>query len=134
MTGRCSYTLLKNFLSTASGLQATSQNRIVLSSQDSNAVLNDSYIVFTCASGYINVGGSLNVTCLSTGSWSQFPSCALNNGAITTTTTLAPSTGAACAVDTSTFTITNGYYSSSALSYTSATTATGTSIYEKSEI
>ncbi|CAF0789085.1 unnamed protein product [Adineta ricciae] len=128
MTGRCSYTLLKNFLSTASGLQATSQNRIVLSSQDSNAVLNDSYIVFTCASGYVNVGGNLNVTCLSTGSWSQFPSCALNNGAITTTTTtttLASSTGAACAVDASTFTITNGYYSSSALSYTSATTATG---------
>ncbi|CAF0747031.1 unnamed protein product [Adineta ricciae] len=125
MTGRCSYTLLKNFLSTASGLQATSQNRIVLSSQDSNAVLNDSYIVFTCASGYINVGGSLNVTCLSTGSWSQFPSCVLNNGAITTTTTLASSTGAACAIDASTFTITNGYYSSSALSYTSATTATG---------
>ncbi|UJR10078.1 hypothetical protein I4U23_014300 [Adineta vaga] len=126
ITGRCSYTTLKNFISTSSGAQVTNQNRLTTAPEDSNAVLNDSFIVFTCANGYINTGGSLNVTCLSTGSWSQFPNCVLNGGSgSVTTTTLTPSNGLACVADTSTFTITNGYYTNSSLSYTTATTVTG---------
>ena len=108
-------------------MQTTDQRNLVASTQDSSVVFVNSYIVLTCASGYVNIGGSLNVTCLSTGSWSQFPSCVLNGGSgvITTTTTTAASTGLSCVVDASAFTITNGYYSTSALTYTSATTATG---------
>ena len=131
MTARCLFTTLQNYLSSATGIQTTDQRNLVASTQDSSVVFVNSYIVLTCASGYVNTGGSLNVTCLGTGSWSQFPSCVLNGGSgvvtttTTTTTTTAASTGLSCAVDASIFTITNGYYSSSALTYTSATTATG---------
>ena len=132
VAGRCSFSTLQNFISTATGIQFTDQKNILASSQDSSVIFANSFIVFTCASGYVNTGGSLNVTCLNTGLWSQFPSCVLNTSGITTTTTsaamtttLSPSTGLACTIDTSTFTIANGYYSSSALTYTSATTALG---------
>ena len=105
------------------------------SSTDATIVFNGSYAVLACMSGYVNTGGSLNVTCLNNGSWTQFPNCVLSSGSITTTTTsipnqlstttIAPNTGAACSIDSTTFTITNGYYASSTLSYTSATTVTG---------
>lgn len=107
----------------------TSQNRLTTAPEDSNSVLNDSFIVLTCANGYVNTGGSLNVTCLSTNSWTQFPNCVLGSGSGSiTTTTLAPSSGLPCLIDASAFTITNGYYTSTSLSYVSATTATGESL------
>ena len=104
----------------------TSQNRLTTAPEDSNSVLSDSFIVLTCTSGFTNTGGSLNITCLSTNSWTQFPNCVPGSGSGSiTTTTLAPSGGLACLIDASSFTITNGYYTSTSLSYTSATTATG---------
>ena len=130
---------MQSFISTASGIQIVDQKNLLASAQDTTSVFVNSFIIFACASGYVNTGGSLNVTCLSTGAWSQFPSCVLNNGAITTTTTsammttttMASSGGIACAFDASTFTITNGYYVSSTLTYTTATTATGNSFFHQ---
>ncbi len=96
--------------------------------QEVDAILNGSYIVLVCISGYINTGGSLNVTCNGYNQWSQFPNCVPNtgNGSLTTTTTMPPSNGLPCTVNTTTtFNITNGYASSISLSYVSNTTATG---------
>lgn len=96
------------------------------SSQETNAIFVNSYIVFACANGYVNTGGSLNVTCLSSGSWTQFPNCVLGGGSGITTTTIAGNTGAGCPIDaTATFTLSNGYYVNSSLTYTSSSTATG---------
>ena len=133
VTARCAFSTLQTFISTASALQIVDQKNLQASAQDTTTVFVNSFIVFACASGYVNTGGSLNVTCLSTGSWTQFPNCILNNGAVTTatttptimTTTLSSSTGTACIIDSSTFTVTNGYYVSSSLTYASATTASG---------
>ena len=105
---------------------------------DTTTVLNGSYIVFSCISGYVNAGGSLNVTCSSSGSWSQFPSCVSSSGGVSTTTLAAGGggqmtttivsggSGTPCVIDmTSTFTITNGYPASLGLTYVSSTSATG---------
>jgi hypothetical protein len=101
-------------------------------------VLNGSFIAFSCMSGYINAGGSLNVTCSSSGTWSQFPNCVPSGGVVPTTTimpggggqmtTTIPSggSGSPCVIDmTSTFNITNGYPASLALTYITNTAATG---------
>ncbi len=94
---------------------------------EAGLVLNGSYIVFSCITGYVNTGGSLNVTCNSNNAWSQFPNCVLNTGTGSlTTTAMSTSNGSPCVVDvTSTFNLTNGYALSISLSYTSNTAATG---------
>ncbi|CAF1122347.1 unnamed protein product [Adineta steineri] len=135
MTGRCSYSALKTFVSTANNLQGTSQYHLVTAQQDSDAILADSYIVFVCASGYTNTGGNFNVTCLPNGLWTSFPLCVNNNGGspvtttttttATTTTTKSTSNGSPCLVETGTTSIVNGYSITSSLSYASATAATG---------
>ncbi|CAF0831335.1 unnamed protein product [Adineta steineri] len=134
VTGRCSYSALKTFLSTANNLQGTSQYHLVTAQQDSDAILADSYIVFVCASGYTNAGGNFNVTCLPNGLWTSFPLCVNTNGGspvitttttATTTTTKSTSNGSPCFVDGTTTSIVNGYSISSSLSYASATAATG---------
>ncbi len=118
---------MKSFISTSSGVQATSQYYLAPAPDDSNAVLNGSYMVLACISGYTNTGGSLNVTCLANGTWTQFPNCVLNSGSGSiTTTTISTGNGSPCIIDAATtFTIMNGYYSSSSLSYASVNTATG---------
>lgn len=107
--------------------------------QETNLVLNGSYILLSCTNGYTNIGGSLNVTCSTSGSWSQFPNCVMNNSNVkpttpvpmlTTTTmsmitTMPANGGAACLVDSTTSNITNGYYANMSLSYTASNTATG---------
>jgi hypothetical protein len=96
---------------------------------ETGLVLNGSYIVFICVSGYVNTGGSLNITCNQNGAWSSFPNCVSSTGgggAVTTTTMSTGTSGTACVVNTaSTFNITNGYLLSSALSFASNTAATG---------
>ncbi len=106
---------------------------------EASLVLNGSFIVFNCISGYVNTGGSLNVTCSSSGTWSQFPNCIPSTGGVVPTTTIMPGgggqvttttvsggTGSPCVIDmTSTFNITNGYPTNLALSYVSNTAATG---------
>jgi len=96
---------------------------------ETGLVLNGSYIVFSCITGYVNTGGSLNLTCNNNNSWSQFPNCVLNTGTgSSTTTTMPTSNGSPCVVNaTSTFNVTNGYALSMSLSYTSNTAATGNS-------
>jgi hypothetical protein len=76
------------------------------------------------------MGGSLNVTCGTTGSWSQFPNCVSSTGSGSiTTTAVSVGTGSPCVVDkTTTYNITNGYPTAISLSYISDTTATGNSV------
>ncbi len=89
------------------------------------------------------MGGSLNVTCSSSGSWSPFPNCISSSGSgglmptttmaagggQMTTTIMSAGNGSPCVIDTtSTFIITNGYAASLALAYTSGTAATGNSM------
>ena len=112
-------------MSTAAGIQIVDQKNLLASTQDTSAVLANSFIVLACANGYTNTGGSLNVSCSSAGSWSQFPNCVVSGGSGVTTTTVTSNTGVGCSIDTSAFTINNGYYTSSSLKYTSATAATG---------
>jgi Sushi repeat (SCR repeat) len=101
---------------------------------NTTVVLGGSYIVVSCLSGYTNIGGSLNITCLSNNSWTYFPNCNLNSGSVaittTTTTTMSPGTGQSCPVSIpATFTIANGYTNNlSSLSLISNTAATGTQI------
>ncbi len=79
-TTGCSFPLLQNFTQTATGIQTTGQSSLLQYPSIPNIVLSGSYIVFSCVSSYINIGGSLNVTCNTNGLWSQFPNCVLNPG------------------------------------------------------
>jgi hypothetical protein len=120
-------------------------------STETGLVLNGSYIVFSCINGYVNMAGSLNVTCSASGTWSPFPNCVSSSGSgLMTTTTMAAgnnqmttttmaagngqmtttmmsgANGSPCLVDTTTtFNITNGYLRTMSLLYTTNTTATG---------
>jgi len=77
------------------------------SPEDATFFVNGSYIVLSCASGYMNNGGSLNVTCNTDGTWSQFPNCVSS-----TQTTRAASPGlTTCPYSSSLLTLTNGYAS-----------------------
>jgi hypothetical protein len=138
-TSRCSFSTLQNFISSSISIQTTGQSGLMTDSQNTSAVFNGSYIVLACANGYSNTGGSLNVTCLGNGSWSQFPNCVSNtgSGSMTTTTiptgsgsmattTISTGNGSPCMIDgATTFTIANGNYLSSSLAFASTTTATG---------
>jgi hypothetical protein len=57
-------------------------------STEPGLVLNGSYIVFSCINGYVNMGGSLNVTCSASGTWSPFPNCVAKAQATTVSTTM----------------------------------------------
>ena len=93
---------------------------------ETSFVLNGSYIVFSCISGYVNTGGSLNLTCDQNGSWSTLPHCVSSTASVTTTTIATGTGSTACVVDmATTFNITNGYLLSSSLTFTSLTAATG---------
>jgi hypothetical protein len=120
---------LQNFISAGTGMQTTGQSSVMELQTEVGLVLNGSYIVFSCITGYVNTGGSLNVTCNNNNSWSQFPNCVLNTGSGSLTTTAMPiSNGSPCVVDpTSTYNLTNGYALSISLTYTSNTAATGNS-------
>ncbi len=123
------FSQLRTFISTVTGIQTTGQSSLMELPTETDLVLNGSFILFSCMSGYVNTGGSLNLTCNNNNSWSQFPNCVLNTGTGSlTTTTMPTSNGSPCVVDpTSTFNLTNGYALSISLSYTSNTAATGNS-------
>jgi hypothetical protein len=146
-TGRCSFSTLQNFISSSISIQTTGQSLLTADSQNTSVVFNGSYILLACVNGYTNTGGSLNVTCLTNSSWTQFPNCVSNTGSGSMTTptisnggggpmmTTSISTGnvSPCMIDpATTFNISNGYYSSSSLAYTSNTTASGN--YTKSAV
>ncbi|CAF4846402.1 unnamed protein product, partial [Rotaria socialis] len=128
MTGRCSFSTLQTFISNATGLMTTGQSQLMQLPQNTSVVLGGSYIVFACNTGYTNTGGSLNVTCSSSSSWSPFPTCVLNTGgggSLTTTTMSNNNNGLPCAFDGTTLNIMNGYLFNISLTYTSSNTATG---------
>ena len=127
-TGRCPFSQLESFLSGRVGIQTTNQNSLQILPSEPGLVLNGSFVVFSCISGYVNTGGSLNVTCGNNGAWSPLPNCVQNTGSGPMTTMSPGGTGGTpCFVDRATiFNITNGYSTSGVLSYTSDTTATGT--------
>ena len=139
VTGRCSFSQLKTFTSTATGIQTTGQSSLMQLPNEPDSVLNGSFIVFTCISGYVNTGGSLNVTCNANGVWSQLPNCVMSSGGgslttttmssgggTTTTTKMTSGSGVPCVIDpASTFNIANGYPTNIGLSYVSNTAATG---------
>ncbi|CAF4584957.1 unnamed protein product, partial [Rotaria sp. Silwood2] len=79
-TGRCSFSALQDFIMNSAGLQTTGQSQLMQVPQETNFVLGGSYIVVTCMNGYTNMGGNLNITCSSSGSWSSFPNCILSGG------------------------------------------------------
>ena len=84
------------------------------------------------------MGGSLNVTCSSSGTWSPFPNCVPGSGGVVpttvmpggggqmTTTIISGGSGSPCIIDmTSTFNVTNGYAASLSLVYMTSNSATG---------
>ena len=147
-TGRCPFSQLESFLSGRVGIQTTNQNSLQILPSEPGLVLNGSFVVFSCISGYVNTGGSLNVTCGNNGAWSPFPNCVQSSGSgpsttmspigVPASTTMMPtggSGGTPCFVDRATiFNITNGYSSSGVLSYTSDTSATGNEKLYRSSI
>ena len=137
MTGRCQFTQLQNFISTAVGIQTTGQSLLRQPANDQTTVLNGSFIVFSCVSGYVNAGGSLNLTCGNNGMWSPFPNCVQSSGGglVTTmspgggaipTTTIPMSGGAGCLYDEPRMiTLDNGFRTASAITYVTQNTVTG---------
>jgi len=114
-------------LNTSVGLVTTGQSNLTQVSGDNTTVVGGSYIVLACYTGYTNNGGSLNVTCSTSSTWSTFPNCVSNTAGVTTTTVASGNGGATCVVDmSSTFTVANGYISdTSSLTLLSSTAATG---------
>ncbi|CAF3900735.1 unnamed protein product [Rotaria magnacalcarata] len=132
ITGRCLFSTLQNFVSNATGLVTTGESLLMQLPQDTSSVINSSYIVLACIAGYTNIGGNLNVTCSSKGSWSPFPNCVLNTGGgggggggSLTTSAMSNSNGLYCAFNTTMLSIANGYSSNASISYTSNNLATG---------
>ena len=137
MTGRCQFSQLQNFISTAVGIQTTGQSLLRQPANDQTTVLNGSFIVFSCVSGYVNAGGSLNLTCGNNGMWSPFPNCIQSSGGgpMTTispgggaipTTTVPMSGGAGCFYDEPTMiSIANGYRTTSSITYVAQNTVKG---------
>ena len=106
-TGRCPLSALTNFLSTAPGIQSTGQTQLVQTPDDTTVVLSGSFAAFMCASGFTNMGGSLNLTCNADGMWSQLPNCVMGG-----MTTGAPSmSGPLCPYSSALLSIPNGFAS-----------------------
>jgi hypothetical protein len=101
----CSLSILRALFSTTTGLQSTGQTQLMQTSSDSALVLGGSYVVFSCISGYRNIGGSLNITCNANGSWTPFPNC-VSTAQITMVPSVAES---ACPYSQSILMIQNGY-------------------------
>lgn len=101
--GHCSLSSLTTFLSTTTGLQSTGQIQIIRPPDDSTVVLHNSYAVFSCVSGYTNMGGSLNVTCNPNGTWSPFPNCATDAGDNSMSPATKSNAGTHCSVTSITF-------------------------------
>ena len=132
-TGRCPIATVTQLTSTGS-IIPTGSMQLQQTQDNATHVLGGSFIVFACAAGLTNIGGSLNMTCLATNSWSTPPNCVSSGsggGSMTTTTTVATggSTGGRCPLITNTLTIANGFISNAnsllIFSDTSSATATG---------
>jgi hypothetical protein len=126
-SGRCQLAQLTNFLGSSQGVQLTADTRLQQLPGDNTTV----YAVLMCMSGFINTGGSLNVTCNTDGNWSRLPNCVLNSGGVMTTTTMPPSTSGRCPYTTASFTIANGFLSqtNNLLLFPDTSTASGSVMF-----
>jgi hypothetical protein len=107
-TGRCSIPTLFEFLQNAAGIRIDqSRSFIYTDGVNDNQALGGSNITVQCATGYINVGGSLTIICTKANNWTPLPNCTYNSS--TTTTTAAPPLR--CPVTKDTWIFTNGYMS-----------------------
>jgi hypothetical protein len=128
-------TILTNYLQTpsvASSITTSGPMNLITDGVDSNSVISGAFISMVCLSGFVNVGGPLNITC-NAGTWSQFPNCVTNTGGGTTssnlpTTTASPgNTGARCPYTPTLFNIANGFLTDTAnlILFPDSSTATG---------
>jgi hypothetical protein len=135
--GKCPTASVMGFVATASvsgeiSLDGDRSYSLVGDGTDNGTtVVPGSYVLMKCSSGYVNVGGPLNITCVGD-SWSTYPNCILNSGSgsmtTTTTTTMPPSSGSGCTWDATSYGtsyITNGYPINSSLTPVTATTVIG---------
>ena len=72
---------------------------------DASMVASGSFLVFTCMTGYINMGGSLNMTCGMDGTWGSFPNCTMGTMITTTASSMG---GKSCLYSTAMLSIQNG--------------------------
>ena len=117
-------------LMSAGTLLPTGSSQLLQTQDNTTHVLGGSFMVFTCATGLTNMGGSLNVTCLATNAWSTAPNCVTSGGGgggSVVTTTQAAISGARCPVTSTSFTIANGFISSATnmLIFPDTSTASG---------
>ena len=143
-TGRCPTTPLFAFLqnSTIAATLTSSRNYSLPTDGVDNAnVISGAFLPVTCNSGYMNVGGPLNITCIN-GSWTPLPNCTSTSGGggvVGGTTTMAPgsgggmmttappSTSGQCPYNNNTFNIANGFLANgnNILLYPATLTAAG---------
>jgi hypothetical protein len=66
-----------NFVSNSTLTQglAISSQMVDKNADEIDQVLIGSYVLFSCTSGYMNMGNNLNFTCNANGQWSPFPTC-----------------------------------------------------------
>ena len=95
---------------------------------DNSNVTSGAFLPVTCNSGFMNVGGPLNITCIN-GVWTPLPNCVpiSGGGSGGVTTTLATVTSGRCPYNNATFTIAYAFLSntSSLLQYPDTSTASG---------
>lgn len=103
-TGRCAMSTLTQLMASGT-IVPTSSSQLLQTSDNQTHVIGGSFMVFTCAPGLTNIGGSLNVTCNANNAWSTPPNCVSGTGAQVTTF---PTTGAMCGYSSSLLTIPNG--------------------------
>lgn len=139
MIGACSLAPLATFIQSSAVMDtmtlAGTPNLPNDGTEEGN-VLPGGFLLMRCNDGYMLASGQLNITCLGN-TWTPLPTCvpSTNGGSMTTNTT-PRSSNAPCMIDRSTtFFITNGYPTSTVLTYTTETAATGNRIiYRNSSI
>ena len=128
-TGRCPTAPLFAFIQNASVAVTITLNgayNLPTDGVDNTNVLSGAFVPMICNSGFVNVGGPLNISCVA-GAWTPLPNCVSGSGGGTPTTTMAPTTSGRCPYDATTFTVANGFLSNttSLLLYTDTSTASG---------
>ena len=112
-TGRCPTAPLFAFIQNASIAVTISLNgayNLPTDGMDNTNVVSGAFVPMICNSGFVNVGGPLNISCVA-GSWTPLPNCVPVSGGGTPATTMAPMTGARCPYDSTTFALANGFLS-----------------------
>ncbi|CAF1497655.1 unnamed protein product, partial [Adineta steineri] len=103
------FTFLQN---QSASLTLNSSYNLPRNETDNNYVVSGAFVPATCRTGYINIAGPLNITCVN-GTWTRYPNCILNisNVSMTSimTTTAKVSIDAPCPIEVTTFSIENGF-------------------------